>query len=188
MGKVDLNILQWNSQSIKPKIVEFEQILCQEKIHFAAVSETWLAPEISINLKEYNIFRLDRDDNYGGVAILSHKSFITQMIPLQCVNSAIEVVAVKISNCELIEYIVSVYCSPSVSTSDIDWDCIFSISNNRTIIVGDFNGHHSNWSNRTNSRGIQIFDTLVDHNFVTLNDATINSRYHNRIIRHCFKI
>lgn len=173
MGKVDLNILQWNSQSIKPKIVEFEQILCQEKIHFAAVSETWLAPEISINLKEYNIFRLDRDDNYGGVAILSHKSFITQMIPLQCVNSAIEVVAVKISNCELIEYIVSVYCSPSVSTSDIDWDCIFSISNNRTIIVGDFNGHHSNWSNRTNSRGIQIFDTLVDHNFVTLNDGSI---------------
>lgn len=173
MGKVDLNILQWNSRSIKPKIVEFEQILCQEKIHFAALSETWLNPEISLILKEYDIFRLDRDDSYGGVAILTHKSFIAQIIPLQCSNPAIEVVAVRISNCKLIDCIVSVYCPPSASTSVTDWDIIFLISNRKTIIIGDFNGHHPNWSNKTDSRGIQIFEALIDHNFVTLNDGRI---------------
>lgn len=69
-----LNIIQWNAQSIKSKILSFQNILVQEKIHIAAVSETWLDSNTILKLKDYNIFRADRSDSYGGVALFVHKS------------------------------------------------------------------------------------------------------------------
>nr|XP_026492744.1 uncharacterized protein LOC113398301 [Vanessa tameamea] len=69
-----VNILQWNAQSIESKLVNFGELLWQEKIHIAIVSETWLRKESSITLSGYNIYRNDREDSYGGVAIIVHKS------------------------------------------------------------------------------------------------------------------
>lgn len=34
------------------------------------------------------------------------------------------------------------------------------------------NSHHTNWSHKTDIRGKQIFDSLVDYNLVTLNDGS----------------
>lgn len=42
MSKRFINIIQWNSQSIKPKLTEFECLLYQYKVHIAILSETWL--------------------------------------------------------------------------------------------------------------------------------------------------
>lgn len=65
-----LNIFQWNSQSLRPKLTEFECLLNQEKIHLAIVSETWLEPGSQIKISGYNIFRKNRSDSYGGVAAI----------------------------------------------------------------------------------------------------------------------
>jgi exonuclease III len=69
-----INIIQWNAQSIRPKRLEIESLLHQEKIHLALISETWLDPNINFHISGYNIFRTDRADGFGGVAILTHKS------------------------------------------------------------------------------------------------------------------
>lgn len=172
MIKSDLKILQWNSQSIVPKVTVFEHLLLQEKIHFAAICETWLNSDININFKNYNIFRKDRIDSYGGVAILIHKSFQAQICQISYSNPYIELLCVKIYNCECVEFLVALYCPPNVNTTSSDWDNIFSIFNRKTIILGDFNGHHPNWSNKNNSRGTQIFDSLIDSNFVILNNGS----------------
>lgn len=37
---VKLTILQWNSQSVRPKLEAFQNILFQEKVHIAALCET----------------------------------------------------------------------------------------------------------------------------------------------------
>lgn len=169
---VKVNILQWNAQSIKPKLVALENILLQETIHIAALCETWLEPDSHLKVNDYNIYRNDRSDSYGGVALFVHKSIKASLYQIQAVNPAIEVICIKVHNCDKIKFIVSLYCPPSARTSQLDWEQLFSLFSNNSIVLGDYNGHHSNWSNKTDQRGTQIFDTLVDKMFITLNDGS----------------
>lgn len=169
---VNLNIIQWNAQSIRPKLCEFENLLIQDKIHIAVLSETWLQPDSYFKVKDYNVFRKDRNDSYGGVAILTHKSIKSQICQnLLNSNSGIEIIHVKVYNCNQIENVISIYCPPSVNTSQSDWDQLFLQINNKTLLLGDFNGHHTNWSNKIDSRGKQIFDALIGSSFVSLNNG-----------------
>lgn len=143
-------------------------------MHIAAVSETWLDPDTNLNVSGYNVFREDRCDLYGGVAIFSHKSIKAQLCYVQSCNPDIQTIHVKVFNCDVIENIVAVYCPSSypVRTTQNDWEFIFSLFGSKTVLLEDFNGHHSNWSCKTDSRGLQIFDVLVDKNYITLNDGS----------------
>ncbi|CAH2091703.1 unnamed protein product [Euphydryas editha] len=169
----NINILQWNAQSLKPKIPSFEILLNRDKIHLAVVSETWMDPSSHMNLPGYKIFRQDRSDGYGGVAIICHNSLQTFRISCPVSNSGIEIIAIKILNCKLIHNIVSIYCPSSIRTVQSDWDGIFSQFSTNTLIAGDFNAHHHNWSNRNDTRGSQIFDSSLDNNFFLLNTGKV---------------
>ncbi|CAH0724901.1 unnamed protein product, partial [Brenthis ino] len=168
--------LKWNAQSFKPKLSDFELLLNRDKIHIAVISETWLNERDDIRISGYNIYRYDRSDGYGGVAIISHNSVRTEVCQLNIGNSDIELLRVKIHNCNNLESIYALYCPPSARTSQSNWDEIFSIITQRSIILGDFNGHHHSWSNRTDRRGIQIFDSLVDSRYVILNNSSLPTR------------
>lgn len=141
------------------------------KIHIVALSETWLTADDHINMKFYNIYRKDRSDGYGGVAIFVHSSIKSQIYKTNNNNTAIEFVSVKLFNCD-IDYIFSIYCAPSAGTLQNDWEGLFSMASTNSLILGDFNGHHTNWSYKTDRRGQQIFDALLDHNQVSLNDGS----------------
>lgn len=167
-----VNIIQWNSQSLRPKSVCFELLLFQEKIHIAVVSETWLEPGSSFSINSYNCYRLDRADSYGGVAIFTHKSVKTILCSTQSPNPGIELLHVRVLNCQHIENIISIYCPSTVRTSQADWDYVFSICSNKSLILGDFNGHHSNWSNKTDVRGNQVIESMLDSDFIYLNDGS----------------
>lgn len=123
-----IKILQWNSQSLKPKLDSFESLLLQEKIHLALISESWLNPDSNISIRNYQIFRRDRDDSYGGVAIVAHKSVRCAVGSTILSNTGIEVLHLKLFNCRMLENIVSVYCPSSVRTTDTDWDELFSLN------------------------------------------------------------
>lgn len=168
---INLNIVQWNAQSLRPKLLEFESLLNQEKIHIAIISETWLEPESALTLKHYTIYRQDRDDSYGGIAIVVHTSVKSQLMTMSTLNPGIQVLRVHLLNCDHLENIVAVYSPSTVRTVQHDWDHIFSNSTNKTLVAGDFNGHHSNWSYRTDSRGSLLFDSILDNNFITMNDG-----------------
>lgn len=170
------NILQWNAQSLRPKIVEFQALLSQENIHIALVSETWLEPDSILNVSRYNIFRNDRSDSFGGVAIIIHKSIKVQLEILNHNNSGIEIKCVKLLNCKEIKNIIMVYCPSSVHTIQSDWDLIFAKFNNRCIIAGDFNAHHYNWSCKSDTRGTMIFDAALDAGYISLNKVGENTR------------
>lgn len=172
MNNITLNILQWNAQSIMPKKVEFEQLLNEEKVHIALLSETWLDSETAFTIKDYNVYRQDRDDGYGGVAIIAHSSIKAQQVSTITPNSGIQLVHVRVFNCKNLENIMAVYCPSSVRTTFCDWNSLFSLVTNKTLIAGDFNGHHTNWSIKTDSRGTQLLDAMLDNNYVTLNDGT----------------
>lgn len=112
--KLQLNIIQWNAQSIKTKLTSFEHLLSTDKIHIAALCETWLDSNFHFRIKEYNVFRKDRQDGYGGVAIVTHRSIRAQFKDLKSSNPGIEVICVKILNLSIFR----TYCLhilPSVS-------------------------------------------------------------------------
>lgn len=166
-----INILQWNSQSIRPKLVSFGALLRQEKIHVAILSETWLEAESSVHLSEYNFHRNDRNDGYGGVTIITHRTLQVQVCPATLNNSGIEIIKIKLLNCSDLEYIVSVYCPSSIRTSQSDWDELFMLCPKRSLIAGDFNAHHLNWSYKTETRGIQLSDSALENGFSYLNNG-----------------
>lgn len=101
-------------QSIKPKQVELEFLLCQEKIHIAVV--TWLKIESVFTINSHNAFRKNMLDSYGGVAIIVHKSIRAQAYPIVLNNSDIEIVCVRVLNCASLCNIVSLHCPSTVQT------------------------------------------------------------------------
>lgn len=178
-----INIIQWNARSIKPKQTEFECLLFQHKVHIAIISETWLNEDIYINISDYNWYRKDRDDSYGGVGILAHKSIKIEVCQFNLTNTGIEAILIKTLNCKFIKNIVSLYCPSSVHTTQADWDELFSKFSCKTIIAGDFNGHHRNWSHKNDTRGIHILDSSLEHGFICMNNGSVTrAEYvHNRM-------
>ncbi|KAG6445231.1 hypothetical protein O3G_MSEX003784 [Manduca sexta] len=174
-NKETLNIIQWNSQSLRPKSTEFEALMNQEKIHIAILSETWFNPDSPFRLSGYTVFRADRDDGYGGTAIMTHCSIKALICTDNISNSQIQIIHIKLLNCPHLRDIISIYCPSSVYTTKGDWDEIFSISKEKVLIAGDLNGHHPNWSTKTDARGIQIFDAIMDNNLFILN-GNMNTR------------
>lgn len=167
-----VNIVQWNSQSIKPKLTDFECMLFQNKVHIALLSETWLNEEINTNISNYSMYRNDRLDSYGGVAIVTHKSIKSEINHINLSNPGIEVLAIKVLNCKLITNVISLYCPSSVRTTQADWDELFSLFDSKTLIAGDFNAHHTNWSCKNDTRGVQILDSSINYSFIPLNDGS----------------
>lgn len=82
-----LNICQWNAQSLRPKHISFEAFLYQERIHI--YSEIWLHINSEFRVSGYNMFRKDRLDSYGGVAVLLYKSIRSDQL---CDNNGIEII------------------------------------------------------------------------------------------------
>lgn len=147
----------------------FENIFSQEKIHICILSETWLDSNCSSKINSY-MYRQDRDDSYGGIAIVIHKSIKAQCNNIILPNPYIQALHIKIFNCCYLENVIAIHCPPNVSTSSRDWKVLFSKWSSKTIVAGDFNGHHSNWSTKNNSRGIQIYDASIEYNYVSLNN------------------
>lgn len=169
---VVLNLFQWNCQSIRPKLAEFDVLLSQEKIHIALLNETWLEPDSNFRISGYNIFRQDRDDSYGGVAIAVHTSIKARSFFINNNNPNIQCICVQLLNCDFLQNIISIYCPSSVRTTYNDWDTIFAQFTDKTLITGDFNGHHNSWSYKTDARGSHLYDVFLDYNYVTLNDGS----------------
>jgi hypothetical protein len=167
----NINILQWNARSLRPKLSDLELTLNRYNIHIAALSETWLEPDTDLRLTGYNIFRNNRYDFYGGVAVLCHRSVKAFACPIYVGNTGIEIIHVRISNCKLLQNVVSIYCPNSVYTQQSDWHSIYSEFTKKSLILGDFNGHHVSWSNKTDSRGNQLFDSTLDNYCISFNDG-----------------
>lgn len=166
-----INIIQWNAQSLRPKIASLDCFLNQAKIHIAIVSETWLEPESQLNISGYNVFRKDRADSYGGVAILVHKSVKVYLCNTKLRNVGIEILHLKLLNCCNLQNIIAIYCTSRAPTVQSDWDSLFGMFSRKTLIAGDFNGHHTNWSYKNNTRGVQIMDSALENSYTSLNNG-----------------
>lgn len=69
------NILQINARSINANKILIETLIHKKNIDICIISETWLKENTQFKLKNYNIHAKNRDDGYGGVAIITKNKF-----------------------------------------------------------------------------------------------------------------
>lgn len=116
-------------------------------------------PYTIFNVPGYKIFRKDRDDGYGGVAIL--------------VKNIINCKEITINNNDDNLQLCGVYYAPGTDTDIlVIKDLIQRLHTARILISGDFNSHHYAWgSKHEDKKGMAIYELIKDHYFCILNDG-----------------
>lgn len=77
--RTGLKICHINAQSLSNKIDEFRYIFENSGLNVICVTETWFGKFITdtlVSLNGYTLYRNDRSDNYGGVAIYVKKGLV----------------------------------------------------------------------------------------------------------------
>lgn len=135
-------LCQWNCRSAIANKNDLENLLANENIDVALLSETWFKPNKYINFTGYNVIRIDRPDGYGGVAILLKSNIkFKEFIITQ--NKKCQMVGVQIcTNYTGNVTLVSIYVPPKINVTVSEWNKFFESIPNPHIIGGDFNAHH----------------------------------------------
>ena len=92
----NIKVALWNANSVAGKMGELTHFLYTHKIDIITLSETKLAPDTPLTLRNYTIHRSDRTRRGGGVAILIKNSL--PHIALPQTNSNIEHISIKLWN------------------------------------------------------------------------------------------
>lgn len=170
-----LKILQVNTRSVKANILLLETLLISEDIDIGILCETWLKPNEVFRIKNYNIFMNNRDDGYGGVAIITKQKLNANKINIEF--NHIEAIEVKISIKNISYSFISVYIPPNISNSSLQNSFNQFITNyenrSKVYIGGDFNARHSLWelNGKGNSRGKLLANEINNSNLYLLNNG-----------------
>lgn len=172
-----MKILQINITSARNKKPQLAQILHEEDIHIACLSETFLKPKDKYQISDYNIIRKDRPSaSYGGgVAILLKKDISFNVLPIRLSNEKIEIIACTINSQMAKITIVSLYIPPTINFNTADLDNILKNipTDSRILCCGDFNAHHFSWGcNATDLKGITLLEWIERHDLVLLNNGS----------------
>ena len=115
--------------------------------------ESWLSPSVhnaEVFPPNFNIYRRDREDGYGGVFIACHNTIVSHEIPYSGTQEVITC-KIKLSNTQSL-IACSVYRPPNRSIDYIEAICstlesiILSSPNDIIWIAGDFNLPDINWT------------------------------------------
>lgn len=100
-----MKIFHWNSHSISSNRTDLLRLIDIHKFNTIALSETWLLPGSHFHSRGFNIFRDDREDGYGGTALLirNHLDFIP--LRINTYDLPVQMTAAKINN----KTVVSIY-------------------------------------------------------------------------------
>ena len=147
-----VHVLYTNIRSLRNKVhnLEFELQLFPNTVAIC-LTETHLGPEISsgeIAIKNYHLFRNDRDGSGGGVAVYARSDFHTEKVPLK---SNTESILVSFSSANVSFFLLVVYRPPneqqSMSIPTLLDEVCKIVGLNKLLICGDFNMPQIDWTN-----------------------------------------
>lgn len=180
MAVPKLNILQWNSRSIKANNNALTQYI-QDHPEFSllAISETHLHPLDNFQFLNYVSYRADRPCQKGGGAAL----FLHPLLPAEQINflTPLEAVAVRVNYKGVKSTIVSIYVPPNDNKNQEIQDLLAQITH-PAIICGDFNAHlQSAGSAYSNQRGrfIQRQADIENFNIINTDQPTLRQHPNN---------
>lgn len=163
-----LNILSWNARGIHSitKRAELQILLAEQNIDVFCLQETFLDHTFKLYIDKFVIYRKDRTNHGGGVAI-GVKCGIDHSFLGSCANASIENVSVRlnINNQELI--VTSVYNPQHTSTFVADLLQLFHPE--EFLLFGDLNAKHTAWNCLdNNATGVKLLDAVNRSNCVLL--------------------
>ena len=128
------------------------------------ITETHLKPKYSPKFKNYNIYRKDRDDGYGGLLVLCHKSITAKANNLSTPQGhEMESLSIKYNFQNKWSTIILLY-NPCKSICENEFEYYFDQIDETGIICGDLNAHHQSWETqgpKPNSSGKSLFSVLT---------------------------
>ena len=192
MIEKQIYLLHLNIGNLKTRLKDIEIDRIMKSAHIISLNETHLAqkdiltPKMMGITQDMSIFRHDRNNAGGGVALIIHKKFMPEKIVL---NSDCEILAVKISEPTKL-HIISVYRPPSTPISKFTDELLniaSKLKETPTCIVGDFNEDISITCQRHCSSMLTLIGfkqivqkpttdsgTLIDHVYVS-QDMTVTT-------------
>lgn len=167
-------IMQWNARSAIANKNSLEYFLYSYNIDIAIISETWFKLDKYINFPGFNIVRKDREDGWGGVAILIRNKYtFNQISNIHSIDNMDVVAAKVVLNNKLKINIVSVYNPPKNVINQNHWEKFISNFDFPLILAGDVNAHHYQWGcNFCDKTGKELLSALENSELVLLNDGT----------------
>lgn len=146
---------QLNIRSINNKKFELLEILSHKNIDIICLQETWIKDCNYEFSKNHKIYSKNRDDGYGGVAIIMKNEIKAEEINVNSTHN-IEKIAIKITktinNRDEIFHIFNIYINPKSTLAEIETE-LNSLTNTinlleNVIICGDINESHPCWDNK----------------------------------------
>lgn len=166
--------MQWNSRSVISNKGLLEKYIFDNKLNAVLLSETWLKKKNNINFTGFNIFRCDRDDGYGGVAILLRNNFTYVQTPNFYNINNLMCISISVKICKSLKVnIYSIYAKPNLKISTREWVRFFDSLEKPFIVGGDFNCHHTGWGcSVTDTAGTELLSAIEDCQLNYLNDGS----------------
>lgn len=146
------------------------------------LSETMLNSRHSINFKNYNIIRNDRIISNRGTAIVIRNTFKYEIVKITP-QPAMEYTAISLKSGNNTLYLYSIYQTGNSLIDCSDLESFLNHANNSsfTIIGGDFNSKHEQWSNyNSNQNGVILrnwYNNFHDSLDIKLIHSTEPSHY-----------
>lgn len=139
------SIIQWNCRGLIRNLDDVYEILNKYHPNILCLQETHLKPTQTNFLKQYSVFRRDRDcytHSSGGVAIVLQKS--VPCSPLQLLT-ALEAVAVRAILFNRLITVCSLYVPPDYRLSSSEFESLIDELPEPFLLVGDLNAHSELW-------------------------------------------
>ena len=160
----------FNARSLRNKLLDLVSILNEYDI--LMITETWLSDDVfdvELGQNSFEVFRCDRADGYGGVAILVKHGLVGSRISLKVCG--IDAIAVSVMSAKYKAICVCFYRPPSSKTSDLEGflDEIkpFCTTVENLILAGDANLPLVDWGNMLTANrdktGQVFLDFCVDY-------------------------
>ena len=166
----------FNANGIGNKLSELERFLEKHNVKVAAIQESKLTSKSrNPRIKNFTTVRRDRPQGQGGgLLIFIHKSInFHQQLQSQETLSDLHLeeltISAKLGNTELI--ISNIYIPPTSScTAGYQPSIDHLMTTPDTLILGDFNTHHSSWhATSTDTRGKNLAYSICNSDFGILN-------------------
>ena len=177
----NLKILFWNSQSMNNKEEQLISLTNKFNPEIICLNETWFNPNRNYKFHPYNIIRNDREDGYGGTAILiKNKINVITNVSKNYTNGPkdstlqIQMITIEITenNKPYELYIINTYSSNQKTdmTKLTEFIRLNNVKTDRLIMLGDFNSKHLSWGCHTEDRnGETLYDLCESNNLLIHN-------------------
>ena len=165
-----LRICHFNAQSVENKLDELKHFLVSSKIHICSVNETWLNPNKSLKIKDFDVIRRDRPSQGGGVCLIVHNTLKYDTLSLISPDEilAINVKSVTADSKDLT--VISYYKPPKDNFNPNPLEQILSTHRN-VLLIGDLNAHHASWyGSHSCVDGEAIVSFINEHDLCILNN------------------